>query len=327
MQWRKYIKYFKGLLAKPQARRNFALAVVSLIGGAVLAVYWTVAPPPANLQYAGPQVPHPAAEQNAEIVPPPAVSQPSPAPAVAPAPPPEPAWKRNAVALQSMPSGPMIAIVLDDMGPNRKGTRRALDLPAPITFAFLPYAAGVAGDVALARKRGHEIIVHVPMEPKGDADPGPRALRVAETPDQIRANLVWDLDQFDGYVGINNHMGSRFTADAKAMRVVMEELKARGLMFLDSRTGPDTQAANVARELGLPTLSRDVFLDNDEDGAKVAAQFDILEKIARKYGAAIAIGHPHPETLAVLEKWIPQARERGFTLVPLTSILKYHQAS
>jgi polysaccharide deacetylase 2 family uncharacterized protein YibQ len=324
-----YIKRIKDLWEKPQVRRDLLLGALSLAGGVLLTLYWTATPtPPLSQALHTPQAPAvPVVAQAEEPALPPigAPVLPAEEPEVAPVP--EPAWKRNAVAMATPPDGPMIAIVIDDVGVNRKGTARALDLPAPITLSFLPYAQGVAGFVKTARERGHEILVHVPMEPKGPANPGPRALRTGETPEQIRANLIWDLEQFDGFVGINNHMGSKFTADAGGMRVVMDELKIRGLMFLDSRTGPDTQAANVAREVGLPTLSRDVFLDNDEEGGKVAAEFTRLEKIAREHGQAIAIGHPHAETLAILEKWIPEAKARGFTLVPLTAILLRHQPS
>jgi len=330
MPHKKALKHIRKLWAEPQFRRDLAIGLVSLLLAVGLTLYWLnreirPAPPPP-----GPQVlmerdvPGPAA------IPPQAALEPAvPAPATPPKSEPAkiPAWKRNAVVLATPPQAPMIAIVLDDMGPNRKGTERALDLPASITFSFLPYAPKVADFVKAARQRGHEIIVHVPMEPMGHADPGPHALRTGETDQQLDADLVWNLSQFDGYVGINNHMGSRFTADAKGMALVMKTLKARGLMFLDSRTSAQTEAANAAHAAGLPTLSRDVFLDNDEEGTEVTAELGRVEEIARKHGAAIAIGHPHAVTLDMLEKWIPQARARGFTLVPLTAILKYHEAT
>ncbi|MCE9651439.1 MAG: divergent polysaccharide deacetylase family protein [Parvibaculum sp.] len=325
MSFDKFLKRLKALWAEPQVRRDLALAAFSLAGGIVLALWWTAAPPPAP--HPVPGIREPATQQPAV---PPAPQKQTEAPPLAPPAPeatPEPTWKRNAVALAAVPQAPMIAIVLDDMGVNRHGTERAMALPAPITFAFLPYAHGVETMAATARAQGHELLVHVPMEPKGPADPGPHALRTGETPAEIGADLTWALGRFPGYVGINNHMGSKFTADASAMRLVMQELQTRGLMFLDSRTGADTQAANMAREVGVPVLSRDVFLDNDEDGAEVKAQFSRLEKLAREHGAAVAIGHPHPETLTILEKWIPEAKARGFTLVPLTAIVKRHQAT
>ncbi len=326
MPHRKALKHIRKLWTEAQFRRDLAVGALSVVLAVGLALYWRAGHQPAPPPPAGPRVPIEGHETPPPPVLPPQAAIEAPAP-VKPVPVEQPAWKRNAVVLATPPQAPMIAIVLDDMGPNRKGTERALDLPAPVTFSFLPYAPKVAAFVKAARDRGHEIIVHVPMEPVGHADPGPHALRTGETDQQLDADLVWNLSQFDGYVGINNHMGSRFTADAKGMALVMKTLKARGLMFLDSRTSAQTEAANAARAAGLPTLSRDVFLDNDEEGTEVTAELGRVEEIARKRGAAIAIGHPHAVTLDMLEKWIPQARARGFTLVPLTAILKYHEAT
>lgn len=321
MGWSRIVNYIKSLWGKPDFPLDLALGFASLVAGIVIACLWTAEP--RRVVENGPQVPTHAGEPEGKapaVVP--AVPVPPKAAIVEP-----PLWQQNAVATTGKPREPMIAIVLDDMGPNRKGTVRALNLPAPITFSFLPYAPDVAAFVKTARERGHEIIVHVPMEPVGSADPGPHALRVSQTPDEIRANLDWDLGRFDGYVGINNHMGSRFTANFDDMSVVTEELKKRGLMLLDSRTAAGTQAANAARKSGLPTLSRDVFLDDDEEGAAVAAELSHLEKIAREHGVAIAIGHPKPETLSLLEKWIPEAQAKGFTLVPLTAILRHREGT
>ncbi|HEX7776669.1 MAG TPA: divergent polysaccharide deacetylase family protein [Parvibaculum sp.] len=306
------------MLAKPLFRFDLALGVVSLVLGVLIAQRMTALPPPPPVE-TGPRVPTHIGEN--------AVDGPLVPAAPKPAAVELPAWQRNAAVMPDAPREPMIAIVLDDMGPNRKGTERALNLPAAVTFSFLPYAPDVADFVRTARARGHEIVVHVPMEPVGTADPGPHALRVSQTPDEIRANLDWDLGRFEGYVGINNHMGSRFTADAADMSVVAGDLKKRGLLLLDSRTSAQTQAANEAHKAGLPTLSRDVFLDNDDEGSAVAAEFEHLEKVARKNGVAIAIGHPRPETLDLLEKWIPEARAKGFTLVPLTAILRHREAT
>lgn len=320
----KFIKYIRSLLWKSQFRRDVALGVVSIALALVLTKYWTTLPRE-PLAPGGPAVPH--GETPALPAPPKAgeaVQRPT-----APAAEDEalPAWRRYAAVPQTAPREPMVAIVLDDMGPNRKGTERALNLPATITFAFLPYAPHVATFAKAARAHGHEILVHVPMEPVGGADPGPHALRADETAEGIRADLAWHLSRFEGYVGINNHMGSRFTANAEDMRVVMEELKARGLLFLDSRTSAETQAANTARAAGLPTLSRDIFLDHDEEGAEVDAELGKLERLARERGFAIAIGHPHAETLDILEKWIPHARASGIAIVPLTAILRRREAS
>ena len=303
-------------MAKRQLRRDIVLGLVSVAAGALLARHW-LAPEPRPAVPVGPQVPHveepqpPAAPPHAEALPPAE----------------KPAWQRYAALPEARPREPMVAIVLDDMGPNRKGTERALALPAAITFSFLPYAPHVADLVRTARSQGHEILVHVPMEPMGAANPGPHALGTNETPDDIRTILEWNLSQFDGYVGINNHMGSRFTADAGDMALVMKVLKARGLMFLDSRTTAETEGAHAAEAAGVPSLSRNVFLDHDEEGAEVTAELGKLEKLAREHGYAVAIGHPHAETLDILEKWIPEAKARGISIVPLTAILRRHEAS
>ena len=223
-----------------------------------------------------------------------------------------------------LPAGqkPLIAIVIDDMGPNAGETRRALRLPAPITFAFLPYAEGVAGMAAQAKAAGHELIVHVPMQPLDSAqNTGPKALLVTLPPEDIRARLGWNLSRFTGYVGINNHMGSRFTADAKGMDVVMEELAKKGLFFLDSRTIGRTAARATAAQHGVPLLERDVFIDDTDTAASVAAQLQQTLAVARKRGKAIAIGHPRPLTLAALERWLPEVTAQGYQVVPLSRIL------
>lgn len=320
----KFFKYIISLFEKSQFRRDVVLGVLSIMLALVLTRYWTTLPrePLAPEEPVVPQVETPASP-----APPEAGESRRPATPEAGEEGALPAWRRYAAVPQAAPRDPMVAIVLDDMGPNRRGTERALNLPATITFAFLPYAPQVADFVKAARAQGHEILVHVPMEPVGRADPGPHALRTDETAQDIRADLAWSLSRFDGYVGINNHMGSRFTANAEDMRVVMEELKTRGLLFLDSRTSAETRAADVARAAGLPTLSRDVFLDHDEEGAEVDAELGKLERLARERGFAIAIGHPHAGTLDILEKWIPHARANGIAIVPLTAILRRREAS
>jgi len=235
----------------------------------------------------------------------------------------DPPWRRNAVPAPDSGGKPKIAIVIDDMGIDRKRSQRALALKAPLTLAYLPYASGVAQQVKAARAAGFEILVHVPMEPSSEtADPGPQAL-LAELPaEKLAERLAWNLAQFDGFVGINNHMGSRFTSDAHLMRPVLEELQRRGLLFLDSRTAPNTVGYRVARDIGMPALQRDVFLDNTDSHDEVAKRLAETEQHASKYGQAIAIGHPRDATLDMLELWIEDVQARGFALVPLTALLK-----
>ena len=236
---------------------------------------------------------------------------------------PQPAWLQHALAMPDIRGRPMVALVIDDAGVDRKRTERAMHLPPRVTMSFLPYAQEVAKQAQEAKALGHEIIVHVPMEPENaSVDPGPNVLRVKDSGEEIERRLEWDLSRFADYVGINNHMGSKFTQDGQGMRVVLEALKARGLLFLDSRTTPASVGARLARELGLPTLERDVFLDNVDSREEVSARLAEVERIARRDGYAIAIGHPRDATLDVLERWAGDARAHGLALVPLSAVMR-----
>lgn len=234
-----------------------------------------------------------------------------------------PTWLKNAAALPANLTGPLVAIVIDDAGLNLRGTNRAVRLPVPVTIAYMAYADDLEHQVAEARDAGHEILLHVPMETLGDdTDTGPNALLTGLPPAELSRLIKWNLDRVDGYVGVNNHMGSRFTADRPGMTALMQELSKRGLMFLDSRTAGNTVGSDVAREAGLSTLRRDIFLDNETTVASVMAQLEQAEKLARKKGFAVAIGHPHDGTLEAIEQWLPGAQARGVILVPLTAILR-----
>ena len=242
---------------------------------------------------------------------------------IRPAAEPRPAWLESAVAMPEIRGRPMVALVIDDAGVDRKRTERAMRLPPLVTMSFLPYAQAVARQVEEARGRGHEVIVHVPMEPENaSVDPGPQALRLGLSDDELLRRLDWNLSRFSGYVGINNHMGSKFTQSPEAMRKVLEVLKARGLLFLDSRTTPASVGGRLARGLGLPTLERDVFLDNVDSRDEIAARLEDVARIARRDGYAIAIGHPRDATLDVLERWTRAAEAEGLVLVPLSGVLR-----
>jgi len=233
----------------------------------------------------------------------------------------QPTWVRYAAWPPPARGHPRIAIVLDDLGLNAAATMGALDLPAPTTLSFLPYGRSLDAWAFLARARGHEVLLHMPMQPIGPERPGPNALRVDLSDAELQRRLKANLDSFTGYVGINNHMGSRFTASAASMAKIVAPLRRRGLIFLDSRTIGASRAAAVTREAGVPTLERDVFLDDVIDRAQIARQLDEVEAIARRHGQAIAIGHPHAATLAELRAWIPSLAEKGLVLVPLTALL------
>ncbi len=288
-------------------------------------------PPTAGVVVDEPAAPPP---ETTEIVV--ALAPPEPAaPAAAverPAPPVEfledlPAWRRYAVAMGEA-RGPLIALVVDDMGMARAWSQQVVGLLGPLTLAYLPYAEGLAAQTEQARLAGHELIVHLPMEADDlTADTGPNALTTELDDDEIRERLAWSLERFGGYVGVSNHMGSRFTGDARAMAVVIDETARRGLLFLDSRTTAETVGEELARGAGVPTTRRHVFIDNEADEDAVAARLADLEELARKQGYAVGIGHPRPETIAALARWLPALGARGFTLAPISAIVSREAAA
>ena len=234
------------------------------------------------------------------------------------------AWERHAVAMAALPDRPMIAIVIDDMGLDRANSNRAAALPGPLTLAYMTYADDLAVQVDAGRAAGHEILVHVPMEPlNGYEDPGPNALLTGLDDAEVLRRLRWGLDRATGYVGINNHMGSRFTSTAPGMAIVMAELAARGLIFLDSRTTASTLGLDMARRYNVPYVRRDVFLDNDPLPEKVRNQLVRTEEIARRQGYAVAIGHPRDATLKAMQAWLSDLDRRGFVLVPLSAVIRH----
>src|SRR5471032_609129 len=233
-----------------------------------------------------------------------------------------PTWRRNAVPFRDLNSRPLIAIVIDDVGLDRPRSKRAWELPVPVTLSFLPYAKDLREQARAARARGNELMLHMPMEPTGRADPGPNAILVSLSDNELRQRVTADLDSFEGYVGVNNHMGSRFTAFKPGMETVLRVFKARGLLFLDSRTTNQTVGDQLAQELGVPSVNRNVFLDDDESIGAVHKRLAETEEVARRQGFAVAIGHPHEATLQALAEWLPGLAGRGFSQAPLSAALR-----
>jgi polysaccharide deacetylase 2 family uncharacterized protein YibQ len=303
------------------ALRGLSLSILSgVVLGSIALSLWAAlpqraAPPPTAIVAAPPPAPvQPPAPPRLAALPPPALPKPE---AV------QPPWLRFAVAAPAVPGRARVAIVIDDLGLDRRRTERTIALKAPLTLSFLAYADDLPHLTEAARRAGHELLVHVPMEPMSHSENmGPNGLAVALSHDELLRRLRWDLGRFEGYVGINNHMGSRFTSDAPSMIAVMAELKGRGLLFIDSRTIASTVAAGLAQRAGVPNASRDVFLDNESDATAVGERLAVLEATARRHGSAIAIGHPHDGTLAELTLWLDTLAGKGLVLVPVSAIVK-----
>ncbi|WP_417490043.1 divergent polysaccharide deacetylase family protein [Maricaulis sp.] len=215
---------------------------------------------------------------------------------------------------------PRIALIIDDVGLDEAAAARVLGLDAPLTIAILPYADAAAATARAAEARGRDVLVHVPMEPLGLDDPGPHALRVDLSDRELRARIRWAMARVPGAIGLNNHMGSRFTGDPRAMRVALSAIAEQAPLFIDSMTIADSRGYAVAEGLGLPVLRRDIFLDHVIEGEAIRARLAEAELLARSQGHAVLIGHPHAATLEALENWIGEAREAGFDFVTVTTL-------
>lgn len=238
-----------------------------------------------------------------------------------------PPWRANAVAFHAPAGRPMVAVVIDDMGLDRKRSARAVKLPGPLTLSWLPYAEDLPAQTAAAKAAGHELMLHLPMEPSIPVNPGPDALLTSLDAGENLRRLDRALGRFAGMVGVNNHMGSRFTADRAALRPIIAEINRRGYLWYDSRTAPASVGMALAAEIGAPWAGRDVFLDHVMTAAEVAKALNKLETLAKQHGVATAIGHPHDVTLDALARWLPELPKRGLTLVPLSAVVAAKQPS
>lgn len=222
------------------------------------------------------------------------------------------------------PDGPLVTIIMDDLGRSTSVAEALVALAEPVTFSILPGEANAAEVAEIGYASGHEIMLHVPMEPQGypAVNPGDDALFVKYSSEEIRIRFDQFLLQVPHVSGTNNHMGSRFTEDSRALAPVMKSLQEKGLFFVDSRTTGGTKVTETALKYGVPTLSRDVFLDNVADVAAIAKEIRRLENRARKQGQAIGICHPYPETLEALRQELPKLSEQGVTVVPVSVLLR-----
>ncbi len=221
---------------------------------------------------------------------------------------------------------PAISIIIDDLGGRMDAGTRAIELPGPVACSFLPYSAHTHRLALLAHSHHKEVMLHLPMQTV-EARPLDRGgLRLDMTHHEFVQALQQDLAKVPDAVGINNHMGSLLTRHPGHMLWLMQEINRRGnLFFVDSRTTRATVALQVAVENEVPSLKRDVFLDNDASPAAVRRQFRELIRRAKQDGTAVAIGHPHPGTLTVLADMLPTLEEQGVRLVSVAEMIQLRQ--
>ncbi len=222
---------------------------------------------------------------------------------------PEPA--KPPVKSELEPGLPKFALVIDDLGyAAPELVTRLCAQPVAFSAAVLPYQEHTKESANIAFEKGKEVMLHLPMEPIGypKADPGPEAVMFNLGEKEIRERVRKALDEIPHRTGVNNHMGSRITPDRQRMTWVLQEIKARHCFFVDSRTEKDSVAFDVAKELGIATVQRKVFLDDDKDFAAIEKQWDRAIAIAKKEGEVLIIGHIYPETVEALEKLVPRSK-------------------
>lgn len=218
---------------------------------------------------------------------------------------------------------PMVAIIIDDCGNNLAKDEQFLGLPAQLTLAILPLTAHGREIAQEAAAAGKSIMLHLPMQPESsEHNPGPGAITISMTDAQIALQVEADLASLPPVPGANNHMGSKGTSDPRVMHDVLEALKSKHLFFIDSETTNASLGAQMAREMGLLTAARDVFLDNDLSEPAIEAQLRETQKVAIERGQAIAIGHPNAETAIALAKMIPQMQAAGIEFVSAETLVK-----
>ncbi len=224
-------------------------------------------------------------------------------------------------------SAPVISLVIDDLGTQWAGGLRSVRLPGPIACAFLPHTSYAARLAQEAYNHNKEVIVHLPMQSEPQRTLGPGGLTLDMEEAQFVRAVQQGLDSVPYAMGVSNHMGSLLTRHPGHMRWLMQELKRRGSgwFFIDSRTTAATVASQVAIESSVPSVQRDVFLDTTPTRVAIRVQFDRLLAIAQKRGTALGIGHPHTETLSVLEEMLPRLEAQGVRLVPVSRVITIQQ--
>lgn len=218
-----------------------------------------------------------------------------------------------------------VAVVIDDLGHSLKQGRRAVRIVGPVALSILPNTPHSTRLAEMAHAAGKEVLLHLPMESAGNNEGlGAGALRLDSSRDEFSRAIAASMATVPHVRGINNHMGSLLTRHPGAMGWLMEEMQVRGqLYFLDSFTTHRSVGLIVAREQGIPALKRDVFLDRIATPDAIKREFERLIVTARQRGFAVAIGHPHPATLAFLEHRLPGLADQGVELVSVEALLPY----
>ena len=315
--------------------RGGRFAALSILGVIIIAVcgYLFLRPHHGTVRHAFPPVPPPPTAPAApappeKLVPPPqvpAAGEASPTTGGMPYPtgtPPVTGTKRRSGHSGEVKG--LLAVIIDDMGSSTEEARKLADIGVPLTFSIIPGLVRYREVASFASANGIETMIHIPMQSKGWPQRRLEANGLLLSMDDaaVRDHLEGFIRDLPRAIGANNHMGSEYTEHGEKMRVVLGVLKSRGLFFIDSVTSPRTTGLALAREMGVRSERRDVFLDNEQNEAYIKGQLNQAVRRAYKTGAAIAICHPHPATIRALASLLPGLEQQGITLVPVSRLVR-----
>ena len=229
------------------------------------------------------------------------------------------------IALAALPTNAdqrrILVIIIDDIGNNMESGIRVATLPGKLNLAILPDTPNSNALAELTAALGKEVVLHAPMSNLHEKPLGPCALTMQMPEQELRRTLVECIERTPHVKGVSNHMGSQLTSMRAPMEWVMQELAARNLYYVDSRTSTESLAATIAAEYGIPHLSRQVFLDNEASTEAIHAQFQVLLGVAEAHGVAVAVGHPYPATINYLQQVLPTLQSNGYHLALISEVL------
>ncbi len=219
---------------------------------------------------------------------------------------------------------PRVAIIIDDLGYQLEAGRRAIALPGPVSYAVLPRTPRARLLAEYAHANGKEVLLHLPLQSidhRGPAEPGGIMLDMSQQ--SLRDTFREAIDSVPFAIGVNSHRGSLLTRHPGHMRWLMDEIRDReNLFFIDSFTTHESIAMQIAGEAGVDAVKRDVFLDPDRRPETVSREFERMKALARQRGTVVAIGHPYPATLDLLERELPKLADEGIELVPISRLFR-----
>ena len=217
---------------------------------------------------------------------------------------------------------PRISLIIDDIGFSRTRARMFLDLGVPLTFSILPRLVKSTPLAEEIHAKGHDIMLHQPMEPRNpEIDPGPGALYVGDGHEKITKVMENNISDIPFVIGVNNHMGSKFTASQEDVMEAMKVIKSKDLFFIDSLTTPRSKAYKTAKSLHITSANRNIFIDINREQSAIFSQLNKLTSYAMRHGHAIGIGHPYPETADVLSCFLPKLMDSNISLVHISHLM------